>query len=81
MRNLHTQTAGATRVARGNAVALTVASGAVAGAVLWYKADTLHNDMIPIAPHATTIDKTHERPVDAGTNPDVLYSMIWGSNE
>ncbi|PPR04949.1 hypothetical protein CVT24_010407 [Panaeolus cyanescens] len=80
LRNLHTQAAGATRAARGNAVALTVASGAAAGAALWYNTETVHNDAIQIMPHVQPAT-AKAAGSSAETDPDVLHSMIWGSNE
>ncbi|KAF8968391.1 regulator of chromosome condensation 1/beta-lactamase-inhibitor protein II [Flammula alnicola] len=66
------------RPVRRNGVAITVASALAAGTALWYSTSRpLYNDAI-IRP--ADADKPKPLVVEKPTNPDTIYSLVWGSN-
>ncbi|KAF8162931.1 regulator of chromosome condensation 1/beta-lactamase-inhibitor protein II [Crassisporium funariophilum] len=83
LRRLHSHASSFTPTARGNGVALTVASAAaVAGTAIWYsKTKLVYNDaeeptMAVSKDKVTSASRITLKPSD----PNSLYSLVWGSN-
>ena len=81
IRSLHSHSSISARYGGLNGVTLSVISTAVAGTTLWYfHAQNVYNDAA--VPSMAAEKKKVDAPGITGTrtDPDTLYSLVWGSN-